>query len=143
MLSKTLEFMDLAAILMREYFTHPSAVVVHEYIWLFSTAAPAKYTLVPWEEVDPAKHPEEKEGIKEPRIPRDDYNFGDRNLFDSTVDVFNEGSELRMTNPRSNAPRHTVNFSGQGVRQRRGTGGNMEETYEMRPSMPHSNSSGL
>jgi hypothetical protein len=98
---------------------------------------------VPWEDVDPSTHPQPKEGIKEPRIPRDEYNLGDKNamLFDPSADVFGEGSQLRMTNPRAAGSRTTLNFGGPGVRQRRGTAGNMEESYEMRPSMPHANSS--
>ncbi|KAI0785645.1 Mechanosensitive ion channel-domain-containing protein [Abortiporus biennis] len=68
-------------------------------------AAPARYTLVPWEQV---QHEDQSPttssfpgGLREPILPQT-YTFSDQNavIMDDTNDVFGEADELHLTNPR-------------------------------------------
>jgi len=107
-------------------------------------AAPTQYTLVPWEEANP-KNSEPKPdpgGLKEPVLPKTDYNFSDKNasLRDNADNIYGDDQEdLDLTNPRqAPSPRPSIappSVAPEGLRsrppmQRQDT----NEEFEMRPS---------
>ncbi|KAG9046286.1 hypothetical protein FS837_004683 [Tulasnella sp. UAMH 9824] len=109
-----------------------------------AASGPTQYTLVPWEEVNqPNKSPAEGGGgtIREPLIPRTDFNLADKNaaLKDSADDIWGEGSELNLTNPKQMPTRPTVlpsSSTGPRNRSRANTRRGTAEEYEMRPGGP-------
>ncbi|KAG8919442.1 hypothetical protein FRC00_011332 [Tulasnella sp. 408] len=109
-----------------------------------AASGPTKYTLVPWEEVNRNDTPPAEGGggtIKEPLIPRTDFNLADKNaaLKDSADDIWGEGSELNLTNPKQMPTRPTVlpsSSTGPRSRARANTRRATAEEYEMRPGGP-------
>ncbi|KAG8964489.1 hypothetical protein FRC03_001740 [Tulasnella sp. 419] len=102
---------------------------------------PAKYTLVPWEDVkDDGTSPSQQQGtIREPTIPKTDYHFADHNavMMDPSADVFGEANE-RIGAPHRTMPQPLVMPTGGGsarMRPRRQVTGTSEE-YEMKASTP-------
>lgn len=76
--------------------------------------------------------------MPEPRIPRTDYNLADKNAAfkDNADDVFGEGSEVNLTNPKQSAMRPTVLPGGQAARAGPPRGyATPAEEYEMRPGV--------
>ena len=105
-------------------------------------AGPTQYTLVPWEEAQHMPYTKEEDtgkGIMEPLIPKGAYQFQDRNavILDDSRDVFNESSELHMTNPRQRVPPHPPagDAAGAGETRPQGSSGRRQagggEMYEM------------
>ncbi|KAG9013647.1 hypothetical protein FRB90_005819 [Tulasnella sp. 427] len=107
-----------------------------------AVSGPTQYTLVPWDEVKSHDDtPAESGGgtIREPRIPRTDFNLADKNaaLKDSADVVWGEGSELNLTNPKQPPRRPTVvPGSSTDSHSRAGPRRATAEEYEMRPGGP-------
>lgn len=74
-----------------------------------ATAPPSEVTLVPWEDVKASKAlaPSDTDVTpdQEPRIPRGEYQFADRNqiVLDQGQDVWGETREVTMTAPKQTA----------------------------------------
>jgi hypothetical protein len=70
-------------------------------------APPSEVTLVPWEDVKASKAlaPSDNDIDLEPRIPRGEYQFADRNqiVLDQGQDVWGETREVNMTAPKQTA----------------------------------------
>jgi len=71
---------------------------------------PSEVTLVPWEEVKASKAPSSSDTDvtlqdREPRVPRGQYQFADRNqvVLDQGQDVWGETREVTMTAPKQTA----------------------------------------
>jgi hypothetical protein len=93
-----------------------------------AVAPPSEVTLVPWEEFKASKASPDADTLdnREPRIPRGEYQFADRNqiVLDQGQDVWGETREMNMTAPKQTArpqqrhgdPRPTAEsaFAGQG-----------------------------
>jgi hypothetical protein len=102
-----------------------------------AASPPSEVTLVPWEDVKASKSlaPSDTDVTlqdREPRIPRGEYQFADRNqiVLDQGQDVWGETREVNMTAPKQTArpqlrggqqtaqgafPTHTGQHGGQGA----------------------------
>ncbi|KAG9078412.1 hypothetical protein FRC06_008379 [Ceratobasidium sp. 370] len=85
-----------------------------------SKVPPTKYTQMPWEEFRASEHaemPMSDAAGREPRIPRGEWSFTDRDaiILDRGQNVFDEADELGMAQPESRP--------NQDLRQRRTTHG--------------------
>ncbi|KAG8953472.1 hypothetical protein FRC04_002314 [Tulasnella sp. 424] len=112
---------------------------------LKASLVPPSTLLFQWEEVNSGNHPPAESGggtIREPIIPRTDFNLADKNaaLKDSADDIWGEGEELNLTNPKQVPTRPTVlppSSTGARNRPRADTRGPATEEYEMRPGGPN------
>lgn len=84
-----------------------------------AAAPPSEVTLVPWEDIKASKALASSDTDltlqdREPRIPRGEYQFADRNqvVLDQGQDVWGEAREVNMT-----APKQTAQLQARGGRQ--------------------------